>query len=178
MRGKDSTTALHVCCTQITLLFKKWKTKIFSPFLTFFSFSFKLRKVLDHIIIERRLPSSVHKNFELGTTAFSTSFPPEKCGFLALWQCHLSVIWQGFLFYLVKYREIGKASVWPLCHRSSGPDWASGDHRVDFPAPGWDQSSLHHPWQMSATHIFSQTTGNGTEIQWSTPPKTTINLKM
>lgn len=46
---------------------------------------------------------------------------------------------------------------------------ASWDCFVYFPALEQDQSSLHQPWQVSATRIFSQSAGNHMEIQWSTP---------
>lgn len=49
----------------MTFMFKKKGeiSKIFSPLLTFLSFSFKPPKVLDHMMKEGRLSSSVHKNF-------------------------------------------------------------------------------------------------------------------
>lgn len=53
---------------------------------------------------------------------------------------------------------------WEL--RAWGASW---DCLVYFPALEQDQSSLHQPWQVSATHVLSRSAGNHMEIQSSTP---------
>lgn len=132
---------------------KKGKiSKIFYPLLTCLSFPFKPLKILAHITEERRFPSSGHKNFGDGCIFY---FISTRDVFSALRQWHLSVILQGFFFYILKYREVGKARVRLLHRRSSEPEGASGDPLVYSLAPGQDQSCLQHPWHVSHTRLRS-----------------------
>lgn len=99
MRGKESIKVLHAYCTQTEFMFKKKRgvgqmSKIFSPVITFLNFSFKWLQVLDHMRIERRPPSSVHKNFEMQTAAFFFFISTEEGCFLSFvavpFQCHMT----------------------------------------------------------------------------------------